>query len=195
MSEENSEFTKEELAEMEQRYNDFIAGSGNFDIDRLVAFAKKMIAEFAEENADLVFYGFAIDADLLCFNSVVHFEKELSESKKRYPQSYSSPEDVLNSKWNPGNWEFQGFAYFDPDDGFSAEAYEAHYDYVMGIVQDAMEVEGFKGFGPLDIPEGAQLSDYARTMNEVIRRLIAEKAFNCLKTTQDFRAVRVEHSY
>ncbi len=45
----------------------------SFDVERLVEHCINVIEEFAEDHQDETFYAFAIDANLLCFNSIERF--------------------------------------------------------------------------------------------------------------------------
>ena len=189
------DLSPEELEEIERDIKKYLVASGNFDVDGLVRHAREAISSFAEKHRDLLFYGFAIDANLLCLNTVQDFESDLAEYRKRWPTHYESEESILGMKWNTGDWAYQGFAEFNESSGFSEDAYDFHYNYVMGLVMEACEQPGYKGYGPFEIPDGAECTDYARSMDEVIRRLHEERAFDCLQRTSDFRAIRVEHSY
>lgn len=54
-----------------------------FNIDKLTRFCIEEIEKFAAEHADETFYGFAIDSDLLCLNSVEEAEKTLTEYRDK----------------------------------------------------------------------------------------------------------------
>ena len=60
--------------------NDIMA----FDIDKLFKFCTEEINNFGEKHQNESFYGFAIDASLLCLNS----EEEFSVSLKRYQDEW-----------------------------------------------------------------------------------------------------------
>ncbi len=55
-----------------------------FNIEKLVKFAVAEIEKFAVAHQNETFYGFAIDADLLCLNSVEQFEKSLSQYRTNW---------------------------------------------------------------------------------------------------------------
>lgn len=50
-----------------------------FDVDQMFEFCQAQIAEFAAEHPDETFYAFAIDANMLCLNSVERFAERLKE--------------------------------------------------------------------------------------------------------------------
>lgn len=51
----------------------------SFDVDKLFDFCRMSIARFAREHSSETFYAFAIDADMLCLNSVEQFAETLHE--------------------------------------------------------------------------------------------------------------------
>jgi hypothetical protein len=177
-------------------YNDLIDEDiDGFDVDILFKDAIKAINKFANEHKDETFYGFAIDSDLLCFNSIEKFEKSLAESKLRWPEAYSTASEIYDLKWNTGDWDYMAFADLKSSAGFDHELYNEHYDTVMYLVDQAMDQPGFEGFGPLDKPAGADDTPYGRAMNQLLDRLIKADAFSVIKTTNNFLVTRVEHSY
>lgn len=144
-----------------------------FDVDQLTRFAISEIKKFAENHQEETFYGLSIDANLLCINSIESFDKTLKEYKEMF-DDYDSEEEVLELKLNTGDWQYQGFAEFGDEDGFNSEAYLKHYH--------ASDQEQLS-------------SDYAKTMDEVVKRLKESDAFDNLKKTGDFFINRVEHDY
>lgn len=58
-----------------------------FDVEKLTAFAVAEITKFAAEHRAETFYGFAIDASLLCLNSVERFEESLAWHRARWEAS------------------------------------------------------------------------------------------------------------
>lgn len=58
----------------------------SFDMDRLFSFVCSEVARFSETHRDETFYGFAIDAALLCFNSEECFQKSLASYQNKWEQ-------------------------------------------------------------------------------------------------------------
>lgn len=168
---------------------------GVFNIDLMFEFAKSEIQAFALKHSNEAFYGFAIDCGLLCLNSVEQFQKTLSKYKTDSPKFYQTKQQKFNLQWNTGDWAYIGFSEFGDDNGFNSAQYDSHYKFVMELVEIQSEQQGFAGYGPLDIPDGASTTPYAKAIDALLLRLIKEDAFTCLKRTPDFNAVRVEHSY
>ena len=48
-----------------------------FNIDKLFVNSHSKIEHFAQKHSDEIFYAFAIDASMLCFNSIEQFEQTL----------------------------------------------------------------------------------------------------------------------
>ena len=141
-----------------------------FDVERLADFAEAEIHRFAAEHQEEAFYAFAIDAQLLCLNSEAQFEKTLAA----YRGDLSGEDAVRALKYNPGDWEYQGFAVFGEQDGFDEALYGEHYNMP---------------------PEQQKTSEYAEAMDRVLELLAARDALGTLRKTDDFLATRVEHEY
>lgn len=151
-----------------------------YDIESLTAYAVEAIADLAREHRHETFYAFAIDADLMCLNSVEAFAATLDRYRTgRFGDRYQREEDVARLRENTGDWAYMGFADFADLPGFDAALYDEHYD--MG----------------LDNPADPALrsTPYAIAMDAVIRNLIERDAFAPLRRTPDFTAMRVEHNY
>lgn len=148
--------------------------SSGFDIEKLTDFAIQEIKLFAESHPDETFYGFSIDESMLCFNSVESFENTLAEYLKNYPSHYREEENILDLKLNTGDWNYQGFAEFQKENGFDFKAYDEHY-----YAND----------------EEQKHSDYAKAMDQILENLKKSDAFETLKKTDDFFITRVEHEY
>lgn len=146
----------------------------SFDPILMADFATKKIRQFSRKHPKEIFYAFAIDADMLCMNSISEFEKSLTEYQKKWPGSYSTEKEVTALKYNPGDWKYQGFAKLSEKNGFDQDLYEKHYE-----ASDA-EQPG---------------SEYANAMDELLGLLKKSDAFESIKTTVDFRIYRVEHNY
>ena len=59
------------------KQNKMTESKSKFDTEKLTEFAINKITEFAKEHPNETFYGFSIDASLLCLNSEEEFEKTL----------------------------------------------------------------------------------------------------------------------
>jgi hypothetical protein len=148
-----------------------------FDIAKMIDFAEREIACFAPLHSDETFYAFAIDASLLCFNSIEAFEITLKEYQGRSPEHYETDEDIADLRQNTGDWEYQGFAEFSDETGFDHIAYNDHYEIAGG-----------------DDSEAAK-TPYASAMRAVIDGLNQRNAFKHLRRSDDFYATQVEHNY
>jgi len=51
----------------------------SFSVNTLLTYSESRIAQFAEKHRDETFYAFAIDASLLCLNSLEGFNETLQE--------------------------------------------------------------------------------------------------------------------
>jgi Domain of unknown function (DUF4303) len=143
----------------------------NFDHEKMLAYSLEEIKKFSRQHQNETFYGFSIDAMLLCLNSVEAFEKSLEECRSRYPQYYQTEKQLMDLKLNTGDWAYQGFAELGSRTGFDHKAYDYHYD------------------------NPSNTTDYAIAMNKLIDALVANDAFSGLKKTNDFFVNRVEHNY
>ncbi|MBV9849111.1 MAG: hypothetical protein JO250_05420 [Armatimonadetes bacterium] len=144
-----------------------------FDVEKLTDFAEAEIQRFATTHQDETFYAFCIDAQLLCLNSEEQLEKTLA-SHQHSPANGRNGEQAQDWRDNPARWAYQGFATFDQDNGFDDELYDDHLD----MDEDQRKT-----------------SEYARAMDRVLELLAEREAFRFLKTSDDFRAIRVEHDY
>jgi len=143
-----------------------------FDLDRLEAFCVKAISRFAEAHRDERFHAFAIDADLLCLGDVEGFDEALAYARAQGQELNAAEIEAL--RLDTGDWEYQGFAEMTDAEGFDRKAYEKHYN-----LDDAAQ----------------KTSEYGLAMDALVERLKARHAFDELPRTEDFVAVRVEHSY
>ncbi len=145
-----------------------------FDHGRMLAFSVKAIRAFADAHRTETFYGFSIDASLLCLNSTEAFAKTLAGYRAKTAGRYLLPEDVEDLRLNTGDWDYQGFVCLMDSGGFDYELYQSHYD--------SHELE-------------QKASDYAKAMDQLLAALVEERAFDGLKRSPDFFANRVEHNY
>lgn len=56
----------------------------SFDVDKLIEYCEAALEAFAKDHQDETFYAFAIDADMLCLNSLEQFEITLKEYQDRW---------------------------------------------------------------------------------------------------------------
>lgn len=101
--------------------------SNNFDHDEMLQFSISAIQEFAADHQEEVFYGFSIDASMLCFNSEQKFSERLTNYQSENLEYYSKSEEIQDLRINTGDWEYQGFVDLRDSGGFDDEAYDEHY--------------------------------------------------------------------
>jgi hypothetical protein len=135
--------------------------------------AIKSIIEFSNKHRAEVFYGFAIDANLLCLNSEEQFNQILDKYRKDWG-GYTDVVDIQNLRHNTGDWKYQGFSEFSDNYGFDTELYLKHYH---------------------GDDEFQERSEYALAMIEVLNNLRQSNAFDKLNKTNDFYITRFEHNY
>ena len=140
-----------------------------FDHSRLLSTAIDAIRRFAADHPDETFYGFSIDADMLCLNSTGAFAATLQEYQTEYPEYYQSADSIEHLRRNTGDWEYQGFFAFAGEQGFDYDLYNDHYEDPQ--------------------PD----SPYAQAMSELVAGLLASGVFAQLGTTDDFYADWVDH--
>jgi predicted nucleic acid-binding Zn-ribbon protein len=157
-------------------------GTIGFDVDEMEIEVRRAIDEFCENQDGETYYAFAIDASMLCLNSVEAFERSLAEYLEKYPRYYETAEQVEDLRLNSGDWDHQGFSDLDESHGFSEDLYQDHYDLGAQIETD-------------EDREAFARTPYALAMNELLERLKSPDAFTKLKRTEDFRILRVEHNY
>ena len=79
----------------------------SFDIDKLFDICVEEIKRFSMSHQDELFYGFAIDASLLCLNSEEKVEKLLTEYCSKWERSTLfintwddlTPKDIIEMEW------------------------------------------------------------------------------------------------
>ena len=147
--------------------------NSKFDIKKLTEYAIQKIIKFSEEHSNETFYGFSLDANLLCLNSIEQFEKTILRYQKKW-KGYNETKKIKNVKMNTGDWKYFGFAKFKNENGFDYQEYLEHYH---------------------EDEENQLTSNYAKAMNKVIENLKSSSAFDKLKTTDDFFINRTEHEY
>ena len=204
-----------------------------FNIEKLVRFCIEEIEKFSVNHQTETFYGFAIDASLLCLNSVEGTDRTLKEYQDRETRlmqqikdwkdvteevllwdggyrfgvrkledfrnlepekrqefllnansnreirkekgnSYHNEINIKHLRENTGDWKYMGFAEMTAKQGFDSKAYYRHYD-----MSDKRQLN----------------SAYGKAMDEILIRIKESNGFKCLKTTNDFYVIRVEHNY
>ena len=145
----------------------------NFDTVKLTKYIEQEISTFAKEHQNETFYGFAIDANLLCLNSVEKFEETLLNYQEKWG-GYTTNEEIQDLKNNTGDWTYQGFTELSDNDGFDMNSYLDHYH---------------------NDDENQANSDYAIAIDSIIENLKQSDIFSSLPTTADFYICRVEHNY
>ena len=155
------------------KQNKMTESKSKFDTEKLTEFAISKITGFAKKHPNETFYGFSIDASLLCLNSEEEFQKTLKYYREKFG-GYDTEEQIADLRQNTGDWEYQGFAEFDKNSGFDMEKYNEHYQ----------EDEEFQ-----------PTSDYAKSMDIVVENLKKSGVFDLLKKTENFYVNRVEHNY
>ncbi len=144
----------------------YLQPTNRFDHQRLKMYSVEALKKFADEHPNETFYGFSIDATMLCLNSEESFAKTVGHFAPM------EPSDLRELRFNTGDWEYQGFADLLSSGGFDEKAYEDHYG--------------------LD-PQKQKGSAYSKAMDRLIDDLKACGAFDALKKAPDFFASRVEH--
>ncbi|MBM9577416.1 DUF4303 domain-containing protein [Leptospira sp. 201903070] len=155
-----------------------------FDIPKLTEFALLEIEKFSKEHPEETFYAFAIDASLLCLNSLEAFEKSLKEYSTKWPKQYDTEEKISKLKYNPGDWAYQGFV------NFRDLNLEDEEGYRRGPFDDDLYEEHY---GADD--ETQKTTEYAKAIGEILESLKNKDAFRSLKKIPDFKVMRVEHNY
>ena len=145
----------------------------NFDTVKLTKYIEQEILTFAKDHQNETFYGFAIDANLLCLNSIEKFEETLRKYQEKWG-GYTTSDEIQDLKNNTGDWTYQGFAELSDSEGFDKQSYLDHYH-----MDD----------------EDQTSSDYAIAMNTIIKNLKQSDIFSSLSITADFYICRVEHNY
>jgi hypothetical protein len=143
--------------------------SNNFDHDRMLQFSIAAIQEFAFNHQEEVFYGFSIYDSLLCLNSEQQFSKSLTRYLSWYPWESSDSEEIQESRLDPGEWAYRGFANLRDSGGFDDRAYKEYCE-----ASD----------------EERQSTPYALSIDKLVHELISKDAFLILKRTNNFFANR-----
>ena len=148
-----------------------------FDVEKLTHASTRAISDFVAAHPSETFYAFAVDADMLCFNSLERLDETVAQYRTKCPGRYSTAADVQRLRDNTGDWSYQGFFRLRPEHGFDNDLYDDYYNqYESGI-------------------EPTTDNDYALAMARLIENLQAYGAFATLRRTEDFVATLVGHEY
>ena len=79
-----------------------------FDIDKLFVDCCSKIEQFAQEHSDETFYAFAIDASMLCFNSIEQFSQTLKKYQSRW--DYETRPIKSLAEMTEEDWLYNEFA-------------------------------------------------------------------------------------
>lgn len=148
-----------------------------FDIEKLTDAAIRAISDFAAAHPLEVFYAFAVDADMLCFNSVERLEETVAHYRTKYPGHYSTDLEVQKLKDNTGDWSYQGFFRLRPEHGFDDALYDDYYNQYESGIEPTTE------------------NDYALAMTRLLENLQAADAFATLRRTEGFVVTLAGHEY
>lgn len=135
----------------------------------MLQFSIAAIQEFAASHQEEVFYGFSIYDSLLCLNSEQQFSKSLTRYLSWYPWESSDSEEIQESRLDPGEWAYKGFATLRDSGGFDDRAYKEYCE-----ASD----------------EERQSTPYALSIDKLVHELISKDAFLILKRTNKFLANR-----
>lgn len=97
----------------------------SFDIEELFEFCRNEIIEFSKAHPNEIFYGFAIDASLLCLNSEEQFRSALTEFEERWRTLPA--DELVEFRANTGDWAYQGFADMSSHQAWDEKLYDDHY--------------------------------------------------------------------
>lgn len=85
----------------------------------LLPLVQTAVETFLKEHPELCYYCFAFDCNAeyaeinLCFNTEADFAQTLERYQRGpYGDSYRSEEDILDLRYNTGDWQYQCFATF-----------------------------------------------------------------------------------
>ena len=142
-----------------------------FNHDAMLQATLTAITAFLAEHRDETFYGFSIDACRLCLNSEERFRQTLAWYQQRFPERYTSEQDIEDLRSNTGDWAYQGFFELEAEQGFDHDLYQVHYD------------------------EPHASTDYATAMSRLVEALRESTVFDNTRTAPTFYINWVEHDY
>ena len=141
----------------------------------LVAELSNDTEEFLAAHPELKFYSVGLDCNseygtmLLCFNTQEEFEKTLFKYQNGdFADSYQTAEEILDLKFNTGDWEYQDVASYQV---FSSDELMAMFgDDIDSLIECMMDFN-----------------------YRVLKAFVATKAFNLIPKTADFQPICIDH--
>ena len=141
----------------------------------LVAELSNDTEEFLAAHPELKFYSVGLDCNseygtmLLCFNTQEEFEKTLFEYQNGdFADSYQTAEDILDLKFNTGDWEYQDVASYQV---FSSDELMAMFgDDIDSLIECMMDFN-----------------------YKVLRAFVATEVFKIIPKTSDFQPICLDH--
>ena len=141
----------------------------------LVAELSDDTEEFLAAHPELKFYSVGLDCNseygtmLLCFNTQEEFEKTLFKYQNGdFADSYQTAEEILDLKFNTGDWEYQDVASYQV---FSSDELMAMFgDDIDSLIECMMDFN-----------------------YRVLKAFVATNAFNLIPKTADFQPICLDH--
>lgn len=141
----------------------------------LVAELSNDTEEFLAAHPELKFYSVGLDCNseygtmLLCFNTQEEFEKTLFKYQNGdFADSYQTAEEILDLKFNTGDWEYQDVASYQV---FSSDELMAMFgDDIDSLIECMMDFN-----------------------YRVLKAFVATNAFNLIPKTADFQPICLDH--
>ena len=142
--------------------------------NQLLAFTEKEVSNFLTEHPDEKFYAFAFDCNAeygevnLCFNTEEVFRETLNDYQSEYPSDYQDENNVLDLKYNTGDWEYQCFA----------TTYIMDEDEMNALYEE-------------DVDE--QLTDFMEIFYQVLADFRESSVYAAIPKTDVFKLVCLDH--
>ena len=141
----------------------------------LVAELSNDTEEFLAAHPELKFYSVGLDCNseygtmLLCFNTQEEFEKTLFKYQNGdFADSYQTAEEILDLKFNTGDWEYQDVASYQV---FSSDELMAMFgDDVDSLIECMMDFN-----------------------YKVLKAFVATEGFKIIPKTSDFQPICLDH--
>jgi len=165
----------------------------------LYQITERELAAFATRHENVRFYGFAFDCNadygevLLCLNDEASLKVHAEESKRKPARPFLPKFDQMREKygitpkalyegwgvekimeefrWNPGDWQYQGF-------------FNCSDDPAWGGVADTIEDE---------IEDDKDREPFLESVCRVLIKLESDHIFDCLDRTENFRGLVTDH--
>lgn len=141
----------------------------------LVAELSDDTEEFLSAHPELKFYSVGLDCNseygtmLLCFNTQEEFDKTLFKYQNGdFADSYQTAEEILDLKFNTGDWEYQDVASYQV---FSSDELMAMFgDDIDSLIECMMDFN-----------------------YKVLRAFVATEGFKIIPKTSDFQPICLDH--